>query len=428
MNYSAEERRARDGSAPDVPNSLLTPDDQHNSAKRAEGYSRETVLVSCLGLLVLLLGLTAFAARMYHKKVHVLADEWYARGEAAFHAGHTLEAAKDYRNALVYSADNSVFQFHLAQALIAANQRDTDEQAQSYLLSLLEDSPASGQINLALAHVVARGRNASVQDVLRYYYGAIYGVWEGNPIVERWDARRELCEYLLARGMIAQAQPEAIALAHDVPLRDLGRQKEAAALLMRVGLWDRAFAEYHAILSSHRSDRDALAGEGLSAFELGQYARAVEDLEAVPPSGRAQPDISSALALAREVQAVSPYLNGLPPRERARRTALDFARAKALAQNCSQRNAAPGNANAANSSSTNSASAISNLQKLGASLGQNSRVWRELNFLRDPSQIDAAMNWVFQVENAAAQACGQPQDLMDRALLLIAKSRPGSGA
>jgi thioredoxin-like negative regulator of GroEL len=407
---------------------LLTAGAQHNSAKRAEGYSRETVLVSCVSLLVLLLGVTAFSARMYHKKVHVLADQWYAKGETAFQAGNTLEAARDYRNALVYSPGNSAFQFHLAQALVAANRRDTDEQAQSYLLSLLEDSPASGQINLALAHIAARQRNASLQDVLRYYYGAIYGVWEGNPIVERWDARRELCEYLLARRMIAQAQPEAIALARDVPLRDLGRQKEAAALLASVGLWDRAFAEYHAVLSSRRRDPDALAGEGLAAFELGQYARTVEDLEALPPSARAQPQISSTLALAREVEGVSPFLDGLSTGERARRTALALARAKALAQNCSQQNAAPGNAHAANSSSTNAASGMSNLQKLEASLGQNSRVWRELNFVRDPGRMDAAMNWVFQVENAAAQACGPPQDLMDRALLLIAKSRAGAGA
>lgn len=411
----------RKGSAPGVPNSFLTPALKKKPAGSAAGYSRETVLVSCVGLLILLLAVTAFAARMYHKRVHVLADQWYAKGQAAFGAGDPLDAAKDYRNALVYSEGNKVFQFHLAQALIAANRPDTDEQAQSYLLSLLTDSPGSGEINLALAHVAARQKNTPVQDILRYYYGAIYGIWESNSIAERWDARRELCEYLLTHRMIPQAQPEATALAREAPPNDLRRQKEAAALLMRVGLWDRAYDEYHGMLASHRRDPDALEGEGLASFQLGRYARAVEDLDALPRGRRAQPAISSALGLSREVQAVSPFLNGLPTRERARRTAQALNRAKALAQGCSQQNSA--NTNPANSSLTNSSSPSATLQGLQASLGQNSRVWRELNFVRDPTQIDAAMNWVFQVESAAGQACGQPQSLMDRALLLIAKSR-----
>ena len=412
----------------------MTPDDQHNSAKKAEGYSRETVLVSCVGLLVLLLGVTAFATRMYHKRVHVLADEWYARGEDAFRAGDALEAAKDYRNALVYSPSNTVFQFHLAQALIAANRPDTDEQAQSYLLSLLAESPGSGEINLALARISARQKSAtSIQDAMRYYYGAIYGVWEGNPLPKRWDARRELCEYLLDRGMIMQAQPEAIAMAHDVPLADLARQKQAAGLLMRAGLWDRALAEYRAILASHRRDPEGLAGEGVSAFHVGQYARAVEDLSALTPSRRAQPEIASALSASREVEAISPFLNGLPTRERAQRTAQALARARALAQSCSQGSAAAASVNSSDAGSTssrspNAASTTAALQELQASLGQKSRVWRELNFVRDPSQMDAAMNWVFRVENAVAQGCGQPQNLMDRALLLIAKSRTGPSA
>jgi len=273
----------RTGSALGVLNCSSAPSETHKSAGRSAGYSRETVLLSCVVFLVLLLAVTAFAARMYHKQEHVLADQWFARGEAAFRAGNALKAAKYYRNALVYSESNTAFQFHLAQALTAAHTKETDEEAQSYLLSLLAESPGSGEINLELAHIAARQSNKmSAQDTLRYYYGAIYGVWQTDPLPKRWDARRELCEYLLAHGMTAQVQPETIALAQDVPLSDLGRQKEAAALLARAGLWDRALTEYRAILSSHRRDSDALSGAGLSAFHVGQYAAAVEYLAALP--------------------------------------------------------------------------------------------------------------------------------------------------
>lgn len=419
--------------------------EKHNLRKSDAGYSRETVLVSCLGLLILMLAVTAFASRMYHKKVHVLGDEWFARGEAEFHSGNALEAAKDYRNALVYSEGNTVFQFHLAQALTAANRPGTDAEAQSYLLSLLAESPGSGEINLELAHISARTKTkASIEDTQRYYSGAIYGVWQGDPLTQRWDARRELCEYLLAHGMTSQAQPQTIALAQDVPLADFARQKEAAALLMRANLWDRALREYRLILVSHRHDPDALAGEGVAAFQLGQYALAVQQLSALPPSRRDDPEIASALAESREVEAVSPFLNGISQLERAHRTVEALSRANVLLQNCLQQ-AAPAApsaksaqgkspsskfeksslAKSPNVSAAPSSPNPNSLAQLQAVYAQNSHAWRELNFVRDPQQVDAAMSWVFHVEAAAAQACGPSRNLIDRALLLIAKSRPG---
>ncbi len=407
--------------------------------------------MSCIGLLVLMLAVTAFAVRMYHKKIHVLGDQWFARGEADFHSGDALQAAKDYRNALVYSEGNTVFQFHLAQALTAANRPDTDEEAQSYLLNLLAESPGSGEINLELAHISARRKTAaSVQDTQRYYFGAIYGVWQGDPLTKRWDARRELCEYLLARGMTAQAQPQTIALAQDVPLADFTRQKEAAALLVRAGLWDRALHEYRLILTSHRRDPNALAGAGLSAFHLSQYALAVQELSALPHSRREEPEIASALAESREVEAVSPFLNGLSVRDRARRTVEALSRANFLLQHCVQQSspstsaAAPTKSGApadqagksvqAKSPSAKSAqgnvvppaASADPLAQLQAAFTRNSRSWRELGLVRHPERIGAAMSWVFQVENAVAQSCVPSRNLMDRALLLIAKSRAGS--
>jgi hypothetical protein len=404
------------------------------AARGTAGYSRETVLVSCVGLLLLLLALTAFVSRMYHKNVHVLADQWFAKGEVAFRAGDAAEAAKDYRNALVYSQGNTVYQFHLAEALTAAHTKDTDDEAQSYLLNLLAESPGSGEINLELARISARSKNKqATQDALRYYYGAIYGVWEGDPFPKRWDARRELCAYLLSRGTVAQAQPEVLSLAQEVPSGDVARQKEAAAMLAGVNLWERALDEYRAILVSHKHDADALAGAGNAAFQLGQYARAAQYLDELPRSKRAEPEVSANLALAHEVEAASPFLRGLSREERARRTAEAFTRAKALMKSCFPQSAAPENAphakpEAANAAAANVAPANPALEKLQTDLARNSRAWRQRNFVRDPMQIEPAMDWVFQVENAAAQACGQSHNLMDRALLLIAKSRTSPDA
>src|SRR6201987_6258923 len=114
-----------------------------SDASGPKKYSREIVLLTTLLLLLLSVVFTAFAARMYHKKYHVLGDEWFARGEQDFHSGNAAAALSDYRNALLYSPGNTNFQFHLAKAL-AANGRN--EEARAYLVTLLSDSPGSGEI------------------------------------------------------------------------------------------------------------------------------------------------------------------------------------------------------------------------------------------------------------------------------------------
>jgi tetratricopeptide (TPR) repeat protein len=377
--------------------------------KNSAGYWREVVLVVCFGLMLVLLTLTAFISRMYHKEVHVLADQWFARGEASFQAGDAADAVKDYRDALLYSPGNPEFQLHLAQALIAAGKYD---EARSYLLNLLTESPGSGEINLELARIASHERG-SVQDALRYYNAAIYGVWESNAIQVRWNVRREFCEYLLALGNTNRAEPEIIALAQDVPPGDLARQKEAGALLLRAKLWNRAFDEYRAILTTHRHDADALAGAGTAAFQMGDYARAAQYFGELPREKRADPAISSMLETIREVEAASPFLPKLSSQERARRTVEALERAQGLAQDCSERQGVPLKASPPSTP----------LQKLWATLDQDSSLWTQQNIVRDPDQIDAAMEWVFQVESAAQQACGESQNSADRALLLLAQSQ-----
>lgn len=377
---------------------------------RQAGYSRETVLLGCFCLVFLLLAVTAFVSRMYHKEVHMLADHWFAKGEAAFRAGDAEEAVRDYRNALVYSTSNPVYQLHLAEALTTARK---DKEARSYLLNLLAESPGNGEINLELARIAARSNDESsatdtTEDTMRYYYGAIYGVWDTNPIQMRWNARRELCEYLLAHGTISQAQPEIVALAQDVPPGDVERQKEAGALLMRVKLWNRALEEYRATLVTRKHDEDALIGAGTAAFQAGQYALAIRYLEQLPPAKRASAQISGMLDTAHEVQAANPFLPNLPNQERARRAANAVGRGQALLQECSQKKPSIANGN---------------LQKLQDTLSQNAKVWNERGFARDPTSIDAAMTWVFQAEDTVAQLCGASQNAIDRALLLIAQSR-----
>jgi thioredoxin-like negative regulator of GroEL len=370
-------------------------------------YSREAVLLGCFVILFGLLLFTAFVSRMYHKQIHVLADDWFAQGEASFKNGDIKTALTDYRNALVYSPGNTRFQFHLALALAAAGR---DDEARSYLLNLLSESPGSGEINLALARIAAR--NGPMAEALRYYHSAIYGEFETDPIAMRWRIRREFCEYLLNHGAANQAVPEIIALANNTPADDAEKLRIAAELLNRAKLWTRALDMYRSDLAKDKRDEGALLGAATSAFELGQYSLAADYIEQLPPQDRADPGIAAMLETAQQVQALDPFLPGITLDAKIRRVSSALSLAKARVQDCAQEDG----------QSLTETPPRTALQKSFAWSSEARRDWSSSNLLRHPESLDEGMSLVFEMENAAADACGEPQG-EDRALWLLGRSR-----
>jgi hypothetical protein len=376
------------------------------SAEPARILSREWVLILCVLALVLLLALTALLSRMYHKKIHTLADAMFAQGEADEQAGQVKAVLADYRNALAYNPGNPMFQFHLAKALAAAGR---GEEARSYLLNLLSESPGSGEVNLELARIAKN--NNSIVDAMRYYQGAIYGEWDSDPIAMRWQVRRELCEFLLSRGAVKQAAPEVIALEENTPAGDWARLKIVAQLLLRTQQWNRALEVDRALLAADANDAESLAGAAQCAFELAQYVTAMEYFDRLPPEWREAPDLAYRYDMTRRIFAADPFLSGLSAAARVQRVSNALALAETRAENCARQTG----------QSLEQAPPRTVLQRVyqqGKDLQQD---WIPRYLERFPDRLDAAMAYVFSVENAAA-ACGEPQG-DDRALWLLDRSR-----
>jgi tetratricopeptide (TPR) repeat protein len=365
------------------------------------------VVILCVLALVLLLALTALLSRLYHKKIHTLADAMFAQGEADEQAGQIKTALTDYRNALAYNPSNPLFQFHLAKALAAAGR---DEEARSYLLNLLSESPGSGEVNLELARIAKN--NNSMADAMRYYQGAMYGEWADDPIAMRWQVRRELCEFLLSRGAVKQAAPEVIALEENIPAGDLARLKIVGQLLLRTQQWARALEVYHTLLAAGPNDEDSLAGAAQAAFQLGQYVMAMEYFDRLPRERREQPDFANRFDMTRQILAADPFLSGLTAEVRAQRVANALALAQTRAENCARQTG----------QSLEQAPPRTDLQRVYQQGKNVQRDWTPRYLERFPDRLDAAMAYVFSVENAAATACGEPQG-DDRALWLLGPSR-----
>jgi tetratricopeptide (TPR) repeat protein len=369
--------------------------------------SREAVLLLCVLSLLMLFSFTAFASRMYHKKVHSLADDWFAAGEERFQAGDFKTALSDYQNALVYSPNNPKFQFHLAEAFSAAGH---DDQARPYLLALLSESPGSGEVNLQLARNAAS--NNSMTDALRYYQGAIYGEWPGDPLATRWEIRRELCEYLISKGAIKQATPEVIDLEENTPGGDSAHLKIVGQLLIRTEQWTRAQQLYRSLLITDRYDQEALAGAARAAFELGEFADALEEFNRLSPERREQPDLAPAREMAHRVLTLSPYLAGLSTQVRAQRAANALAMGEARAQSCARQT---GVSLVETPPRTDLQIAYSTSQTMQGNWGL-----RDLE--KFPDRLESAMQTTFEIENAAATVCGQPEG-DNRAVWLLGRSR-----
>jgi tetratricopeptide (TPR) repeat protein len=387
----------------DNPKSIRSP--------RDSGYSREVVLFLCLLLMLLFFAFSAFASRMYHKTIHVLADQWFAAGEAAFKAGRATEALDDYRNALVYSPYKESFQFRLAQALAATGHA---EESKSYLLNLLSESPGSGPINLELARIAAQ-RKDDMADTLRYYHAAIYGGWDHDPLTRRWDTRRELCEYLLVHASRVQAEPELIALADNLPPNGSDRQRLASELLLRGQLWNRSLTLFQAELATTPHDANALAGAGTAAFHLHDYRQALDYLSRLPRERLAEPELADMLEASRQVLANDPFLGGLSSAEKAARTARDLDLAESRAEACARQRAEDSGEDSRQNSPA------SDLARSIAQAKAAKTIWSERGLARFPDRVNDAMAAVFQLENAA-NACGQPQDV-HRALWLLVQTR-----
>ena len=383
-----------------------------SDASGPKKYSREIVLLTTLLLLLLSVVFTAFAARMYHKKYHVLADEWFARGEQDFHSGNATAALADYRNALLYSPGNTNFQFHLAQALAGTGR---DDEARAYLVILLSDSPGSGQINLELARIAAHAGPKAMPEALRYYHAAIYGVWDTDPIAMRWRIRREFCEYLLNNDAMNQAEAEIIALADNTSAEDIPGQKMAGNLLLRARMWSRALQEFQTLLSHDPRDPDVLAGVATAAFELGQYSKAEECLNRLPRETLSAPDLARMREVSKKVVSLNPFAPGLSTDQKAKRTATAMALAQARATACERQTDDPPSGN----------HVTSGLESALAQSNQNASDWTERNLRRHPDRVEKAMSSVFEMEDAAAERCGEPQGA-DYALWLIGRSRGGN--
>ena len=377
-------------------------------------------------LMVLTLAAVAAFAAVSHLVARFNANQQsrgrrlYAQGMADLNAGAADRAIEEFRAALTCDRANPQYQLSLGRAL-----RDTGrlDEAESYLESLWQRTPEDGTINLALARVAAQ--RGSVDDAIRYYHNAMYGVWSIDPDANRRDARLELVEFLLRKGAHAQAQSELVALAAFLP-PDPALHLCAAVLFGQAQDYPDALAEYERVLRLDHGNPGALAGAGEAAYHAGRYRTAQRYLQLAVNAKPQDSTLRYLLSSANLILETDPFVRRISDAERNRRIAAAFAKAGERLSACAKQRGVDLSGAAKGSVSSSLSPAPS--PPPPALVVLESR-WlaarRDLPRLRSAGEADlpdVIMDLVFQIEQQSAEDCGEPQGA-DQALFLISRDR-----
>lgn len=352
-------------------------------------------------LLVLLIAgfaVTGFIVRGFDVRRQQLADRWFGRGNRDLQSGASLQAISEFETALAYSRDNDTYRLKLALALMQSGKW---EEARAHLLNLWEQRPGDGEVNLLLARVFAN-RNLPAS-AIRYYQGAIYGIWETDPVGNRESARFELVDYLLSNHRKDSAQAELIALASETP-SNISDQLRLANLMMKADEPDRALAIFQQVRRKQRNNFEATLGGAEANLQLFRFASAAQlarDALNLQPSSQ---QAASLRAQSEAFVAADPRARGLGAKERAQRAFAAYQAADARLSSCADVKTSD-----------------VHLQQLTTDEQSNYKNLR-LAALRDPDLRDEVMRWVYDVETSSARTCGPPSG-KDAILLTLAQAQ-----
>jgi len=393
----------------------MNPEDHESPALADAGpgppktSDRDTILLLSLFGLAVLFTIAGVAARLFHAKEKSLGQEWYARGQADLKAGKAPIAIEDFRNALAYSRDNALYRLHLALALAAA---DRIEEARAHLLNLWDRQPGDGTVNLELARLAARqGKTA---DAVRYFHNAIFGVWPGNPDEARRDVRFELCDFLLAHGLKAEADAALIELAANLP-KDAELYAQTGQLFLKAADNARAIAEFRAALSVDSGQEAALIGAGEAAFQMADYRTAQGYLDRVARLYPESTRTAQLLETTNAILSIDPQARGISARERAARVVRAFGQATTRLETCAEKR----------QEVLGRPEPDAEIQALSDRLSALRPKVRERMLARDADLLMQTTDLVFEVEQVCEQKCGLASGL-DLALLLLARQRGGT--
>ena len=276
------------------------------------------------------------------------------------------------------------------------------DQARTYFLSLFEAEPGNGEVNLELGRLSAEA--GDLEDAMRFFHGAIFGVWPTDAAANRLEARMELVEFLASRRDYQDVRSELLATTIELP-KNTTIQDRIAGLFVRCGDYESALDLYQRSLRLNKNDLVALRGGAIAAFRRGEYETSKKYFDILLGMvHQLDPEAETLRQTLEYVLELDPYGHNLSRNERLQRTMQAFQEAGNQIKQCQN--------------------------SLSTALATDSGRWSELeprmNMLRlrkDPALSSSALQLISDIEQNLGN-CGQLSP-MDLALSLIFRSQEG---
>jgi Flp pilus assembly protein TadD len=348
---------------------------------------------------------TGVVVRLFHDRQAQIAADWKKAGDINLQTGHAQTAIEDFRNALLYSPDNSQLQLDLAEALATQGKF---EEATTYLFNLRAVDPENSLIDLELARISAR--QGDLDAAVGFYHDAAFGLWPDHTHDRRVATRKELIAFLLQHHRNDQARAEALSLAADNPV-DPDTDTASAEFLLQSEDTQGALAEYQHALDLAPTNLEALVGAAQAAQELRDFSKA--DLYLARAIQHGDREAGAVADLARDSTAaeIDPFDTRLSNSERARRVIEIFNDANLRAKTCMM------------PEPRNPSKAWDDLKALVSARAALPAKLTEAELKDNPDLANQALRWSFSVELAADAQCAP--SLNDRAIeALAAKADP----
>jgi tetratricopeptide (TPR) repeat protein len=329
------------------------------------------------------------------------AQMWYEEGRKEMDAGDLNSAIDSFRKATTNDHDNPQYRLALARALAMGS---GIQEARVTLLQLRETAPENGEINLDLARLEARA--GDVDEAVRYYRSALYGIWPEQEIDRRRrQIRGELIGFLLDHHEANRALSELLAFSRDVPATVMDHV-QVGQFFLKAQDPARALNQFEEALKLDGENSDALAGAGEAAFDTGNYRLALQYLDAAVRHGASSASAQQDLRVAKLVVSNDPLASRLSVAERTRRLKVNFDAAQTRLMNCLSQG-----------DKTGQTPTLYDLQ--GAAADMESQI-TEKSIRSDSDMIRNVMDLAYKIETSVSGACAAQTDL-DRALILIAR-------
>lgn len=352
-------------------------------------------------LLIPMFTTTGVIVRLFHEKQASIAAAWENAGNINLQTGHAEAAIENFRNALLYSPDDSKLQLELAEALAAQGQTD---EAENYLFTLRAADPENSMIDLQLARISA-GRG-DVTAAVNFFHDAAFGQWPSNSHANRVATRKELIGFLLSHGRNEQARAEALSLAADNPA-DPNVLVAAGGYLAKAGDYQSALTQYQAVLRTTPASMDALIGAGNAALASYQFLEANRYLTRALQRGAQKENVAPQRDLAAAAAELDPFDTRVSERERQVRTIEIFQAVEQHAKACLPALVTAGD------------TLPNNLKPLAAERAALPAKLTRAALAAHPEYASQALDWAFAVEQVIPPQCGGT--LADRAIKYLAE-------